>query len=159
LAIPVLLAGPDQLEVVSDQIDERAWQLAQQFWPGPLTLVVSAAAHLSRRLTGGGDTVAVRMPDHAVPLAIARRLGGPITGTSANRSGQPNLLTLQQVKDQLGGPGDYSVDNLVDYIVHSGPAPRGVASTVVDLTGDTPRLLREGALAYSKVLTALGLDA
>ncbi|MFQ6026722.1 MAG: L-threonylcarbamoyladenylate synthase [Dehalococcoidia bacterium] len=149
LAIPVLVSGKDQLAAVTGQVSEMAHLLADRFWPGPLTLVVPRATHVSPLLTGGRDTVAVRMPNHPIPVELARRLGGPITGTSANISGQEDLLTLEEVLEQLDGS--------VDYIIRSGPVPRGTASTVVEVCNRTPILLREGVLPFSEVLEACGL--
>jgi tRNA A37 threonylcarbamoyladenosine synthetase subunit TsaC/SUA5/YrdC len=86
------------------------------------------------------------MPDHWVPLALAEELGRPIVGTSANLSGAADALTLDEVVATLGRE--------VDYIIRCGPAPSGVASTIVDVTTGTPQLLREGALAFDEVLLA-----
>ena len=88
------------------------------------------------------------MPAHEVPLGIIEQFGGPITGTSANRSGEPDLLTTQAVQAQLGGQ--------VDYIISSPRPLKGIPSTVVDVTGKEPRLLREGALPFQEVLSAWG---
>ena len=147
LALPVLIDGFDQLEMVARDVPEAAWVLAQRFWPGPLTLIFAKALHLPGKLTAGGATVAVRMPDHPVPRAIARRLGSPITGTSANLSGQPDPRTLDEVEAQLGGR--------LDYIVASGPAPAGAASTVVDITTGLPKLIREGAVSFQEITKLL----
>ena len=92
--------------------------------------------------------MAVRMPAHRIPLALARRLGRPITGTSANLSGQPDLLDLDSIENQLG--------NLVDYITRSGPPPEGTGSTVVDITRNKPRLLREGAISLEEIMETAG---
>lgn len=148
LALPLLVAGIDQLPSVTASVSPRAARLAETFWPGPLTLVLPASPRLSPLVTAGRDTVAVRWPDHPVPQVLARRLGRPITGTSANRSGQPDLLDLTSLRRELG--------DSVDYIIRTGPAPAGVASTVVDLSSDAPTLLREGALPFDRVLAALG---
>jgi L-threonylcarbamoyladenylate synthase len=146
LALPVLVAGWDQVERVTQEVPDLARRLASQFWPGPLTLVMPRAPWVSNLITGGRDTVALRMPNHPVPLGVARELGRPITGTSANRSGRPDLLTLEAVVVELG--------DQVDYIVRCGPAPLGAPSTVVDVTTGTPRLLRLGALPFQQVLQA-----
>jgi L-threonylcarbamoyladenylate synthase len=146
LALPVLVAGLDQVEAVALPMSGQARRLAQQFWPGPLTLVMRRSTELPGLVTGGADTVAVRMPDHLVPIALARRLGRPITGTSANLSGQPDLLDLIALETQLGG--------LVDHIIQAGPVPAGTASTIVDVTGDEPRLIRQGAISIEDVLEA-----
>jgi L-threonylcarbamoyladenylate synthase len=147
LALPVLVAGPDQVETVAQPMTNQAQRLAEQFWPGPLTLVMRRSPELPDLVTGGADTVAVRMPRHRIPLALARRLGRPITGTSANLSGQPDLLDLSAIEGQLG--------NSVDYITRSGPPPEGTGSTVVDITGDEPRLLREGAISLEEIMEAI----
>ncbi len=148
LALPVLVAGLDQVEAVAQPMSAEAQRLAERFWPGPLTLVMRRSPDLPGLVTGGADTVAVRMPGHPVPLELARRLGRPITGTSANRSGQPDLLDLSALENQLG--------NLVDHIIQTGPVPAGTASTIVNVTGDTPQLLRGGAISLEEILEAAG---
>ena len=148
LALPVLVAGLDQVEAVAQPMSAQAQRLAERFWPGPLTLVMRRSPDLPGLVTGGADTVAVRMPGHPVPLELARRLGRPITGTSANRSGQPDLLDLSALENQLG--------NLVDHIIQPGPVPAGPASTIVNVTGDTPQLLRGGAISLEEILEAAG---
>ena len=148
LALPVLVADMDQLEAVALPMSSQARRLAQRFWPGPLTLVMHRSPDLPDLVTGGADTVAVRMPGHPVPLELARRLGRPITGTSANLSGQPDLLDLGALENQLG--------NLVDHIIQTGPVPAGTASTIMDVTGDAPQLLREGAISLEEILEAAG---
>ena len=147
LALPVLVADLDQVEAVALPMSGQVRRLAQRFWPGPLTLVMGRSPYLPDLVTGGGDTVAVRMPGHPVPLELARRLGRPITGTSANLSGQPDLLDLSALESQLG--------NLVDYIIQAGPVPAGTASTIVDVSSDAPQLLREGAISMEEVLEAV----
>ena len=148
LALPVLVAGLDQVESVALPMSNQAQELAERFWPGPLTLVMRRSPELPDLVTGGADTVAVRMPAHRIPLALARRLGRPITGTSANLSGQPDLLDLDSIENQLG--------NLVDYIIRSGPPPEGTGSTVVDITRKEPRLLREGAISLEEIMETAG---
>ena len=148
LALPVLVAGLDQVEAVAQPMSAQAQRLAERFWPGPLTLVMRRSPDLPGLVTGGADTVAVRMPGHPVPLELARRLERPITGTSANRSGQPDLLDLSALENQLG--------NLVDHIIQTGPVPAGTASTIVNVTGDTPQLLRGGAISLEEILEAAG---
>lgn len=146
LALPVLVNSTDQVEMVA-RFTGIGSRLAEQFWPGPLSLVLPRVDSLPDLVTGGRDTVAVRMPDHRVPLALAGQLHGPVTGTSANLSGGPDLFSLDALDGQLGGQ--------VDYIMRSGPPPMGTASTVVDVTGDSPQLIREGAISLENVLAAL----
>ena len=146
LALPVLVNSTAQVEMVA-RFTSIGSRLAEQFWPGPLSLVLPRQGHLPDLVTGGRDTVAVRMPDHQVPLALAGQLHGPVTGTSANLSGGPDSYSLDALEEQLGGK--------VDYIMRSGPPPQGTASTVVDVTGDSPQLIREGAISLKRVLSAL----
>ena len=144
ISLPLLVSCWDQLGTVTSHTPEAARRLAQRFWPGPLTLVLPKAERLPDRVTGGKNTVAVRMPDHPVALEIIRRLDRPITGTSANRSGHQDLLDYDAVKAELGKD--------VDYIVQSGPQPKGTPSTVIDLTTEIPTLLRQGALPMDEIL-------
>ena len=146
LALPVLVSSMEQARMVA-RFTVIGRRLAERFWPGPLTLVLPKLDHLSGLVTGGRDTVAVRMPDHTVPLALTQQLRGPVTGTSANLSGGPDLHSLDALQTQLG--------DQVDYITRTGPPPQGTASTVVDVTGDCPQLIREGAISLDSVLAAL----
>ena len=147
LALPVLIDDWDQLERVTENVPDAARALAERFWPGPLTLIVNKSAGVSDRVTAGAPTVAVRIPDHPVPRAISRLLGGPITGTSANISGQPDPQDLDELREQIG--------NKVDYVVTAGPTPMGAASTIVDITGETPALIREGAIPFDDIIQLL----
>lgn len=142
-AIPLLLADAADLDRVADRISETAHMLAEQFWPGGLTIVVPAAGWLPEVLLAGGDTVAVRLPDHTVPRELARRLGRPLAATSANISGQPSPVTAGDVAEQLG--------DRIPLVLDAGPAPGGVASTVIDLTSDRPRILRDGAISRDEL--------
>ena len=148
LALPVLLSGWEQLSLVSRELPDAARILAAAYWPGSLTLVLRRAATLPPRLTAGGDTVAARVPGHPAPRELARRLGRPVTGTSANRSGAPDPQSLEELRRQVGGR--------VDCIVSAGPAPAGAASTIVDLTNiGGVRLLREGAIPFPNIAALL----
>jgi L-threonylcarbamoyladenylate synthase len=148
LALPLLLADLSDIEKVAASVPRIGWQLAECFLPGGLTLVLYKAAWISPLITAGGDTVAVRVPDHPVPRALARGLGVPIVGTSANRTGQPSPLTVKEVRRQLG--------NEVDFIIE-GDCPGGIESTMVDVTRDPPVLLREGAISQQEIESACGL--
>lgn len=143
LALPVLLSGWEQLGAVARELPAAARVLAEAYWPGPLTLVLRRADALPPRLTAGGDTVAARVPAHPAARGLARRLGRAITGTSANISGWPNPQSLAELRRQVGGR--------VDCVVSVGPAPAGAASTIVDLTGDGARLIREGAVPFHEI--------
>lgn len=142
-ALPLLLARPEDLEMVARDIPPWAWELARRFWPGALTLVLKKAPFLCSLALGRGDTVAARIPAHPIPLAIIRALGAPITGTSANRSGGPSPATAEEVRRELGAE--------VDLILEGGPAPRGVESTILDLAGERPWVLRQGAVPLEEI--------
>ncbi len=120
--------------------------LMARCWPGPLTLVLPSAPAVPPVTRGGLPTVAVRMPSHPVALALIRGAGRPVAAPSANRSGRPSPTTAQHVMTDLGDE--------VDLVLDAGPTPLGVESTVVDVTGETPVLLRPGAVAL-EVLTSL----
>ena len=150
MPLPVLVSGWEhvlQVAAVSPDSELIVLRLAETYWPGSLTMVLPAAPGLPQRLTAGRDTVAVRMPDHPVPLALARALGRPITGTSANRSGEPDITDPEELRRILAPR--------VDGIIVSGPKPVGGASTIVAITGGDVSLLREGVLPYEQVLAAL----
>ena len=110
--------------------------------------ILPKTPQVSPLVTGGRETVAVRMPDHPVPLVVTGRLGRPITGTSANRSGEPDLISMEGVEVNLGG--------LVDQIIRCGPSPKGIHSTIVDVTSGAPTLLREGAIPFKEILLECG---
>jgi L-threonylcarbamoyladenylate synthase len=122
--------------------------LAAQFWPGPLTAVVARGARTPRTVTGRQETVAVRVPDHPLTRAILAAFGGAVAAPSANRFGRVSPTTAEHVRADLGDD--------VDLIVDGGPARVGVESTIVDLTGAVPAVLRVGAITPSQLGDALG---
>jgi L-threonylcarbamoyladenylate synthase len=122
--------------------------LAARFWPGPLTAIVARGPRTPRFVTGGQDTVAVRVPDHPLALAILRGFGGALAAPSANRFGRISPTSAEHVRADLGGA--------VDFVVDGGPARVGVESTIVDLTGTVPAVLRAGAITASQLGAALG---
>ena len=141
-AIPVLIGDPSQLAQVSSTPGETALRLAMRFWPGPLTLVVARHPSLPAILSPL-PTVGVRMPDHAVALAILRQ-SGPLAVTSANLSGGPNPSSAEDVLAQL--------DGRIDLVIDGGLCPGGLPSTVVDCTADDLRILRQGPLTLQDLL-------
>jgi L-threonylcarbamoyladenylate synthase len=151
LPVPLLLSDRADLEKVADFVSRTALTLAERFLPGGLTLVLRKSAWVSSAVTGGGDTVAVRIPDHPVPVAIVQRLGAPLVGTSANFSGRPAPNSAEGVRTQLG--------NEVDLVIDGGECPGGVESTVVDVSGDVPRLVREGAIPWKDIAEFCGLSS
>ena len=147
--LPVLLAETTDIERYADSLSDMARVLAECFLPGPLTLVVRGGGNLPAVVTGGRDTVAVRVPDHRVPRELARLLGHAITGTSANRTGVAPASTAAEVREQLG--------DSVDMVVDGGRATGGVASTVLDVSQEHPRLIRAGAVTKAAIESACGV--
>jgi len=140
--LPILIASLDQLTTLAKSIPEIAWFLAKRFWPGGLTLVLPKAESLSAYLVPG-PTVAVRIPNHPVCLALIEGLGNPIIGTSANVSGRPSSLTAEEVRRQLGPR--------IDFIINGGKCPGGRESTVVDVTREPPIILRPGIIPAHEI--------
>lgn len=149
MALPLLLAEADDILKCATDVPEVAWELTTRFWPGALTLVLKKAHAVPAAVTGGQGTVALRVPDHWVPRFLAGELGAPITGTSANRSGSPGLTTAQAVRAEFGKE--------IDLVIDGGVAPGGLASTVLDLTGPRPRLLRQGAVSQGEIEAICGI--
>jgi len=140
--LPLLIADVERLITLADSIPEIAWFLARRFWPGGLTLVLPKTDSLPAYLASG-PTIAVRVPDHPVCLALIQRLGNPIIGTSANISDQPAALTADEVGQQLGGK--------IDLIINGGKCPGGKESTVVDVTRESPIILRQGIIPSDEI--------
>jgi L-threonylcarbamoyladenylate synthase len=152
MPLPVLVSGWEQAMHVAEvdaALDSLARRLADAYWPGSLTMVLPAKSGIPERLTAGRDTIAVRMPDHPVPLALAEALGRPITGTSANRSGEPDITEVAELQRILA--------SRVDGIIAAGPQPRGIASTIVAVSAEGTTLLREGAVPYQAILGTIGI--
>ncbi len=145
--IPLLIAHPEELSQVAATVPRAAYQLAQAFWPGGLTLVVERGPNIPDAVTAHTPTVAVRCPDHIVPLTLIRAVGSPLATTSANKSGQGSPTTAQEVMGQLSGR--------LPLIIDDGTCPGGVVSTLVDLTVDPPRILRQGAVSEAALRAVL----
>ncbi|MFH0913875.1 MAG: L-threonylcarbamoyladenylate synthase [Chloroflexota bacterium] len=142
MALPLLLAHTEDIARLARFIPPMAECLIRGFLPGGLTLVLPKSVGVSDVVTAGGDTVAVRVPAHPVPVALAEGVG-PIVGTSANLSGKPSALTAEEVHAQLGDRVDFTIDG--------GRCPGGKESTVVDVTGERPVILREGAISREEI--------
>ena len=141
--VPVLIAAESQLAEVAAKVPDAALALTERFWPGALTLVMYRSLRLPPLVTGGGDTVAVRLPDHPCPQALVSAVGAPITGTSANRHGGPEPASAEEVQRQLG--------NGLRLVLDGGPSAGAVPSTIVDVTAPTPRLVRAGAIPLDEL--------
>jgi L-threonylcarbamoyladenylate synthase len=142
------VAAPEHVTEVAREVGPLARALMERFFPGPLTLVLPARDVVPEIVTAGGDTVAVRMPDHPVALALIRAVGAPVAAPSANRSGAPPPRTAAEAIESLGGRVELALD--------AGPCPLGTPSTILDLTADPPRVLREGAIPATELLAFLG---
>ncbi|WP_242337504.1 MULTISPECIES: L-threonylcarbamoyladenylate synthase [Anaeromyxobacter] len=143
--LPLLAADVGQVEAVAG-LTGIAARLAARFWPGPLTLVLPALPGLDPAVTAGAGTVAIRVPGSEVARALARRAGGAIVSTSANLSGEAPPTDA----------GDLSADLLsrIDHVLDGGRTPGGLPSTIVEVEGDSVRLLREGAIPFDAVRAA-----
>jgi tRNA threonylcarbamoyl adenosine modification protein (Sua5/YciO/YrdC/YwlC family) len=138
MPVPVLVGSWSTIDGLVTNVDTQARNLIEAFWPGGLTLVVRHAPTLRWDLGDAEGTVAIRMPLHPVAIELLETTG-PMAVSSANRHAQPPAQTAAQAREQLG-------DDVAVYL-EDGPAAGGVASTIVDLTGDTPRILRLGAIS------------
>jgi L-threonylcarbamoyladenylate synthase len=148
IPLPLLLSDISQITEVAESVPPVAWSLIHTFLPGALTLVLPKSGNVPDIISGGGPTVAVRIPDHPVPIALIEGLGAPIVGTSANLSGKPSPLTADEVYSQLG--------DSIDLIIDGGPCPGGKESTIVDITRKTPEILREGGISKEELEKAWG---
>ncbi len=144
----VHLASAEALADWADPVPEAARRLAEAFWPGPLTLVLRRAAGVCDLVTGGQDTVGVRVPNHPVARALLRAFGGALAAPSANRFGHISPTTAQHVIDEFGDE--------VAAVIDGGACPVGVESTIIDLSGPEPRLLRPGMIRPEAIAQALG---
>ncbi len=144
-AIPILLGDPENAGQITPPLSPVAQKLAEQFWPGPLTLVLPLLPTLPKNLSPT-PTIGLRVPDHQFIQALLQATG-PLAATSANISGEPSALTAEDVQSQLGGK--------LDLILDGGRSRGEMASTVIDCTGDKPILLREGPLTWSDIQAVL----
>ena len=140
----------------ADEIPEYAIALARKYWPGPMTLIFTRSSLAQNFITGGQDSVGLRVPDHVVALALLtefKKLGGKgIAAPSANRFGHVSPTSAEAVSAELA---DYLVDG--DLILDGGPSQVGVESTIIDCTGSAPRILRPGAITEAMITQTTGL--
>jgi len=137
---PILLLLRDRSEVAAwaSVVTPSAERLMERFWPGPLTLVFPAAPHVLPELTGGGGTIGLRVPGNELTRELLRNLGTALTGTSANRSGGRDPRTVEEVMREVG--------DRVDLVLDGGATTGDRPSTVVDVTVEPPRIIRQGAI-------------
>ncbi|WP_084517124.1 L-threonylcarbamoyladenylate synthase [Desulfatiglans anilini] len=144
----ILVDGAAAVDQLALRVDPLARRLMHVFWPGGLTLVFEAGPSVSRLLTAGTGKIGIRWSSHAVAAALPAGLGCPVTGTSANRSGSPPCVDAREVEAQLGG----RVDLILDGGRTAGLAP----STVLDVSGDRPRILRRGVIPEDVLMQVIG---
>ena len=145
--ILVLIRSRRELQALVSEITPAAERLMQACWPGPLTLVFRAAEAVPSVLTAGTGTIGVRLSAYPNVQRVLEIIGGPLTGTSANRTGQPPATTADEVERAFGAD--------VDLIVNGGPTPGGLPTTVVDTTVSPPRLIREGCVSHASLRAVL----
>jgi L-threonylcarbamoyladenylate synthase len=142
------IADKEQLNSLVREISPLACALMEAFWPGPLTLVMPKKQGVANRASAGLDTLAIRMPDHPLALALIRETGLPIAAPSANLSGRPSPTTAQHVLQDLNGR--------IAGVLDGGPTGIGVESTVVDVTGNVPVILRPGGVTLEQITEVAG---
>ncbi|MEZ4452024.1 MAG: L-threonylcarbamoyladenylate synthase [Nannocystaceae bacterium] len=138
----------EQAIALTPRLSPLGRTLAAAFWPGPLTLVLPRGPGIPSIVTAGLDTVAVRVPDHPIALALLRAFGRPLAAPSANRSGRPSPTTAAHVLADF--------DGRIDMVIDGGPTTRGIESTVIDLADSSPILLRQGALPREAIEARIG---
>ncbi|NUP21498.1 MAG: threonylcarbamoyl-AMP synthase [Streptomyces sp.] len=144
----VHIGGAEQLAEWVEEVPATARLLAERFWPGPLTLVLRRGRRVPLEATGGLETVAVRVPDHPLTLALLSAFGGGVTAPSANRFGSVSPTTSDHVRAEL--------QDAVDFVLDGGPCEVGVESTIVDVTGEIPSILRPGGVSREDLEAVLG---
>lgn len=144
----VHISQASALSEIASPVPETAWKLAQAFWPGPLTMILNKKDCVPTETTGGLNTVAVRMPDHPVALALIEASSGFVAAPSANVSGRPSPTTADHVMQDL--------DGRIELVLDGGPCSVGLESTIVDLTEETPVILRPGYLTPEMLSAIIG---
>ncbi len=144
----VHLARAQQMRDWAIDVPDIAWALARRFWPGPLTLIVKRATHVLDAVTGGQDTVGLRVPSHPMAQALLVEFGDGVAAPSANRFGRISPTTAQHVRDEFG--------DVVELVLDGGPCEVGIESTIVDCSRNAPRILRPGRITAEMVAAVLG---
>ena len=146
-ALSLMVPGPEAMEQYCEAVPPAAYRLAERFWPGPLTLVLRSKPAVPEITRAGGETVALRCPDHPLTLALLRLCGLPLAAPSANPSGAPSPKTAGEVLAYF--------DGAIDGVLDGGTCGIGTESTILDLSAPPYRILRQGALAEAELMTAL----
>jgi L-threonylcarbamoyladenylate synthase len=146
--ILILIDDPKRLERLVTHISDAAKLILEHFWPGRITLVFDASAEVPDYLTAGTGKIGIRLAGHPAAAALARAIQGPITGTSANLSGRPGCHQIEDLHPEI--------TEQLDLILDAGSLKGGRGSTVVDVTGEIPRVLREGVVSRKEILAICG---
>lgn len=146
--LPILIARPEFVHQLSPDVDDRLIELARQFWPGALTVVMSASEDLPAEVKAPDNTIGVRLPNHSIPLSIAERAGGAIATTSANKSGEEAAHAAAEIQDAFGGA--------IDIVLDGGFSPQENASTVIRVVDGEIIILREGVIDAESIQTSWG---
>lgn len=145
--LSVLVTGMEMAENYCRDIPPAAYRLAERYWPGPLTMILRDNGRLPAVVTAGSGTLGVRCPDHPLTLSILEKAGLPLAAPSANPAGAQPARDIREVLAYF--------DGRIEGVVDGGPCSLGVASTVLDLTGEKPRILREGGIPAEELLSFL----
>jgi len=144
--LPVMVPHISCVSPLVEEFPERAKKLAKNYWPGPLTLVMKSAESLSNLITMGKGKVGIRIPDHNIALELLKCTGEPLAVTSANISGEDNLLSIEEIITVF--------EDMADIIIDAGPLKYGSPSTVVDMSENPPVILRHGKISTEEILEA-----
>lgn len=141
--LSILVSDISEVGLLALEVPEKAKRLMEKYWPGALTVILKKRPEISERISAGKETIGIRMPDLPAAVQLIRKAGHPLAAPSANTSGKRSSVTAEDVKEDLLGK--------VEMILDGGACPVGVSSTVVDLTGDEPVILREGIITKTMI--------
>ena len=148
MPVPLFIGELEDLNYYCSDIPELAWKLGETFWPGGLSIVLNKNISIPDTVTGSKGSVALRIPNHPIPRHLVKLLKAPLTGTSANISGNPPCTKASEVREQLG--------KTVDLIIDGGQLNMNLPSTIIDLTGSMPKILRSGAVSIESINNVIG---
>ena len=141
--LSILVSDISQVELLALEIPEGTKKLMEKFWPGALTVILKKRPEISDKISAGKDTIGIRMPDYSVTLDLIREAGSPLAAPSANTSGKRSSVSAEDVFEDLNGK--------IDMLLDGGTCPVGLSSTVLDLTGEEPLILREGIITKTMI--------
>jgi L-threonylcarbamoyladenylate synthase len=149
-ALIVIVHSFDLLQELVTHVSDEASLLIQHFWPGPLTMIFSAKPSVPEFITGGGKTIAIRIPNHPICRELIKACHAPLASTSANLAGGQNPTTAREVAETFGAQ--------LDLIIDGGPSQSNIPSTVLDVTGKKVRLVRQGAITIETIKKVSKID-